>query len=86
LSFRKVFKKILEGKIMRIEIIELKLIPLILFEPITEDEILSLIFKYGPYSFFINLETSIVYGIKPGEFKEIGKVIVLENGNLEIEE
>ncbi|MCK4591890.1 hypothetical protein KAT63_00450 [Candidatus Parcubacteria bacterium] len=53
---------------------------------ITEKEIESLKFKYGPYSFYINLGTYIVYGIKSGEIKEMGKLIVSEDGNLEIEE
>ena len=51
---------------------------------ITEKEIASLIFNYGNYSFFMDLRIYIVYGIRPGKMKRIGKLIVSKENHLEI--
>ncbi|MCK5122688.1 MAG: hypothetical protein KAQ87_00850 [Candidatus Pacebacteria bacterium] len=52
---------------------------------ITEKEIGSLIFKYGNYSFFMDSSTYMVYGIRPGKMKRIGKLVVSESNHLGIE-
>ncbi|MCK5476235.1 MAG: hypothetical protein KAI71_06680 [Candidatus Pacebacteria bacterium] len=50
-------------------------------------DIESLEMKYGLYSFYIDIGTNIVYGIDDEKkIKRIGKLIVLENGKLKIEE